>query len=100
MSLSKRVHEQIVFMGKTPGGCKLVLCNLLDHQRDIFQFMQLFTAQAIKECYYKYRKEVDGICSEDDVLVAEAELTGAWERDHLKCALERILMLIEKELKK
>lgn len=99
MTLREQVQKQLQFMGKTPGGCKLTLCNLLDHQRDVFQFMQLFDTRAIDECYYKYRSEIDTICSEDDALVAEAELTGDWERDHLKCALERMLMLIEKELK-
>jgi len=99
MTLKEQVRTQVQFMGKTPGGQKLVLCGLLNDGRDIFQFMQLFSESAIKKFYHENREEVDRLCSEEDEMTAAAELTGAWEQDHLKLAFEKILMVIESEIK-
>jgi len=99
MTLKERVHKQVQFMGKTPGGCQLAIRNLLDHGRDVFQFMQLFDESATKKFYYENREEIDTLCSEEDELTAKAELTGSWEYQHVKLALEKTLMLIEAEMK-
>ncbi len=107
MTLTGQVEKQVQFMGKSPGGCKLLLRSLLDDGRSIFQFMQLFDERAIKEFYYKNREEIDTLCSEEDELTApvvkiepKVELTGSWEYQHAKFALEKILMLIESEIKR
>ncbi len=100
MTLTGQVEKQVQFMGKSPGGCKLLLRNLLDDGRSIFQFMQLFDERAIEECYYKNREEIDILCYEEDELTAKVELTGSWEHQHVKFALEKILILIESEIKR
>lgn len=94
MNLKDKVSKQVTFMGKTPGGCKLVLHNLLDNGRDIFQFMQLFTEKAIEDFYYEHAVEIDEICAEDEEL---GQLAGI--RNGTKLALEKTLMIIEGELK-
>jgi len=95
MNLKERVKAQVTFMGKTPGGCKLVLRSLLDDGRDVSQFMQLFNEKAIEEFYYEHASEIDELCAEDqDVLPEDASMF-----DGTKHALEKTLMLIEHEIK-
>jgi len=93
MNLKDRVGKQVAFVGKTPGGCKLVIHNLLDNGRDIFQFMQLFTKAAIEAFYYEYAIEIDLLCAEDESEAA----TNIFE--YTKLALEKTLMIIEGEIK-
>ena len=82
-------------MGKTPGGCKLVLHNLLDNGRDVFQFMQLFTDAAIEDFYYAYSREIDELCAEDsDMLSGDTNVL-----EGTKLALEKTLVIIEGEIK-
>lgn len=94
MSLKEKVSNQVAFMGKTPGGCKLVLRNLLDDGRDVFQFMQLFNEEAIEEFYYEYAVEIDQLCAEDQEL---GQMLGM--REGTKLALEKTLIIIEGEIK-
>lgn len=93
MNLKESVSKRVTFMGRTPGGCKLVLHNLLDDGRDVFQFMQLFTKASIEAFYYEYVTEIDALCTED----------GGYEeaniQEGVKLALEKTLMLIEGEIK-
>lgn len=93
MNLKEKVSAQVASVGKTPGGCKLVIHNLLDNGRDIFQFMQLFTKEAIEDFYYKYAVEIDLLCAEDESEAA----TDTFE--YTKLALEKTLMVIEGEIK-
>ena len=95
MTLKERVHKQVLFAGGTPGGCKLVLKNLLDNGRDVFQFMQLFGQEAIVQFYYDYQEEISALFREDDGLLVDEGVRG-----YVKLALEKILMLIEGEIKK
>lgn len=94
MNLKERVSNQVAFMGKTPGGCKLVLRNLLDDGRDVFQFMQLFTTADIDKFYDTHEEEIDELCTEDQENYEEAS-----EYESVKLALEKTLMLIEGEIK-
>ena len=94
MNLKESVSKQVTFMGKTPGGCKLVLHNLLDNGRDILQFMQLFNEKAIEAFYHKHASEIDALCAEDEEL---GQMSGV--QNGTKLALEKTLMLIEGELK-
>ena len=94
MTLREQVYKQVLFMGKTPGGCKLVLHNLLDNGRDIFQFMQLFNQEAITNFYYNYQEEIGDLLREDNALLIDAGV-----REYVKLALEKVLMLIEGEIK-
>lgn len=97
MTLREKVQKQVTFMGRTPGGCRLVLHDLLDNGRDVFQFMQLFTEDEVEVFYYIHAKEIDTLCTEDEVegLAAETTIHG-----DTKLALEKILMLIEGDMKK
>lgn len=93
MLLKEQVRNQVLFAGSTPGGCRLTLKNLLDHGRDVFQFMQLFTPLDVEDFYYNHAVEIDQFCADDDVLADNpgmAQLT--------KFALEKVLMLIEGEM--
>lgn len=94
MHLKMAVSKQVKFMGKTPGGCKLVLHNLLDNGQDVFQFMQLFDEAAIAEFYDTHQEEIDKLCIEDQENYEEAS-----EYESVKLALEKTLMLIEGEIK-
>lgn len=94
MNLKERVSAQVTFMGKTPGGCKLVLRSLLDDGRDVFQFMQLFNTKDIDAFYDTYEDEIDMLCVEDQEGYEEAS-----ERDSVKLALEKTLIIIEGEIK-
>lgn len=94
MSLNDVVGNQVAKMGSTPGGCKLLLHDLLDNGRDVFQFMQLFNEKAIESFYYGHAGEIDRLCAE------HAELPeGASIREGTKLALEKVLILIEAEMK-
>lgn len=95
MSLKETVRKQVNFMGRTPGGCKLVIHDLLDNGRDIFQFMQLFNEEAIEDFYYAHAAEIDEICAEDQEALAEE----ASIHNGTKLALEKTLILIEGEIK-
>lgn len=93
-NLKAGVRAQVIFMGRTPGGCRLVIHGLLDEGRDIFHFMQLFDEDAMRTFYKKFKDEIHRICAEDEFMCGCAgwcELT--------KGALERTLMLIEDEIK-
>ena len=94
MNLKERVKAQVTFMGKTPGGCKLVLRSLLDDGRDVFQFMQLFNEADIEGFYYAYAAEIDQFCAEDEEL---GQTLGV--QNGTKLALEKTLILIEGEIK-
>jgi len=94
MHLKIVVSKQVSFMGKTPGGCKLVLHNLLDNGRDVFQFMQLFSDTAVMDFYYEHAVEIDTLCTED----GEAP-EGINIREGTKLALEKTLIIIEGEIK-
>jgi len=94
MDLKESVSKQVTFMGKTPGGCKLVLRSLLDDGRDILQFMQLFTDADIATFYDTHQEEIDVLCIEDQENYEEAS-----EYESVKLALEKTLMLIEGEIK-
>lgn len=94
MNLKERVSAQVTFMGKTPGGCKLVLRSLLDDGRDVFQFMQLFNEKDIELFYCKHVAEIDELCAEDEEL---GQLLGV--RNGTKLALEKTLIIIEGEIK-
>lgn len=96
MTLKERVHEQVLFAGKTPGGCKLALHNLLDNGRDVFQFMQLFNKEDIEGFYYAYAQEIDELCAGDVDMLSGEEISM---REGTKHALEKTLMLIEGEIK-
>lgn len=95
MTLKEQVHKQVLFAGGTPGGCKLTLKNLLDHGRDVFQFMQLFTPLDIEDFYYRNAVEIDRLCIDDtDGLMVDPNMQTL-----TKLALEKVLMLIEGEMK-
>lgn len=94
MNLKETVNSQVLFMGRTPGGCKLAIHNLLDNGRDIFQFMQLFNEEAIEEFYYDHAGDIDKLLEDDNIAI---ELLSM--HDGTKLALEKTLMLIEQELK-
>jgi len=94
MTLKETINNQLIFAGRTPGGCCLVLKNLLDCGRDIHQFMQLFTAPDIEAFYQLHQDEIDDLCSEDEELMTDASVYG-----YTKLALEKTLMLIEAEMK-
>lgn len=95
MTLKEHVHKQVLFAGGTPGGCKLLLKNLLDHGRDVFQFMQLFTPLDIEDFYYNHAVEIDRLCADDEGPTANARM-----QELTKLALEKTLMIIEGEIKK
>jgi len=95
MNLKERVSNQVAFIGKTPGGCKLVLRNLLDDGRDVFQFMQLFSQEAIVGFYRTHQEEIGELCREEEELTIDARSV----RGYVKLALEKTLMLIEGEIK-
>ena len=94
MDLKEAVSNQVAFTGGSPGGCKLVLRNLLDDGRDVFQFMQLFTQDAIVEFYHTHQEAIRKFCSEEDELVTDASVRG-----YVKLALEKVLIIIEGEIK-
>lgn len=94
MTLREQVHKQVLLMGRTPGGCKLTLHNLLDNGRDVFQFMQLFKQEDIVQFYYNYQEEIGTLCTEEDELVTDPSVRG-----YVKLALEKTLILIEGEIK-
>lgn len=95
MNLKESVSKQVAFSGRTPGGCKLVLKNLLDHGQDVFQFMQLFNEIDINNFYFAHAKEIDEICAADqEALPEEASI-----REGTKLALEKTLIIIEDEIK-
>lgn len=94
MTLREQVDKQVLLRGNTPGGCKLVLHNLLDNGRDIFQFMQLFNGRDIDEFYDAHEDEIDKLCTDDQEDYEEAN-----EYDSVRLALEKTLMLIEGEIK-
>jgi len=94
MDLKMVVNERVTFMGRTPGGCKLALHNLLDNSRDVFQFMQLFNDADIATFYDAHQEEIDALCIEDQEDYEEAS-----EYESVKLALEKTLMLIEGEIK-
>lgn len=95
MDLKETVNKQVTFMGKTPGGCKLVIHDLLDNGRDIFQFMQLFDEAAIEKFYYTHAVDIDELCATDnDMLPEEVSMC-----EGTKHALEKTLMIIEGEIK-
>lgn len=95
MNLKESVSNQVAFNGGTPGGCKLLLTNLLDHGRDVFQFMQLFSPHTIDEFYYTHAVEIDAICAEDEEILPEDASMLAMT----KLALEKTLIIIEGEIK-
>lgn len=94
MSLKDVVGNQVAKMGRTPGGCKLLLRGLLDGGRDVFQFMQLFNKVDIGRFYYCHQIEIDELCAEDEEL---GQLAGT--QNGTKLALEKTLMLVEAEIK-
>lgn len=94
MVLKEQVHKQVLFAGGTPGGCKLTLKNLLDHGRDVLQFMQLFTPEDVEDFYYKNATEIDRLCLDDD----DEDTASASIQVFTKTALEKILMTIEGEM--
>lgn len=94
MDLKEAVSNQVAFTGRSPGGCKLILRNLLDDGRDIFQFMQLFKQEDIVEFYHTHREAICKFCSEEDELVVDASVRG-----YVKLALEKVLIVIEGEIK-
>lgn len=94
MNLKESVSKQLAFSGRTPGGCKLVIHNLLDNGQNIFQFMQLFNEKDIEAFYHEHAEEIDEICAEDQEL---GQMLGICEGT--KIALERTLMLIEVDVK-
>lgn len=88
------VRKQVVFTGRTPGGCRLILRSILNDGRDVFQFMQLFRNDDVDKFFRRYAVEINNICTADGFLADDVnwcELT--------KAALERVLMLIEVEMK-
>lgn len=94
MTLRERVHKQVLFVGRTPGGCKLVLHDLLDNGRDILQFMQLFKQEDVVQFYYNHQEAIGALCAEEEELVVDASVQG-----YVKLALEKTLILIEGEIK-
>ncbi|GAG33108.1 unnamed protein product, partial [marine sediment metagenome] len=60
------------------------------------QFMQLFDSSAIVAFYHEYGTEIEKLCAEDQETL---EIEGSME-ECTKHALEKVLMLIEGELKK
>ena len=95
MDLKETVRNQVAFVGKTPGGCKLALRSLLDDGRDVLQFMQLFTQEAIKDFAFTHADEIATICAEDEEILP----SGASMQAMTKLALEKTLILIEGEIK-
>ena len=93
MTLLETVHERVLFNGRTPGGCQLVLNNLLDCGRDVFQFMRLFSVTDVNKFYFSHQEEIDNLCNEDEEL-----LDGLYNPSYTKLALEKCLMLIEQEI--
>lgn len=94
MNLLEEVRERVLFNGRTPGGCQLVLNNLLDYNRDVFQFIQLFTARDINMFYLKHQVEIDELGEEDQELLTEPPGVQTW----VKLALEKCLMQVETEI--
>lgn len=95
MNLKESVSNQVAFSGRTPGGCKLVLHDLLDNGRDVFQFMQLFNEQDIKNFAFRHTEEITTLCAEDDEILP----AGASLKAMTKLALEKTLIIIEGEIK-
>jgi len=95
MDLKEAVSNQVAFTGGSPGGCKLVLRNLLDDGRDVFQFMQLFTQEAIKAFAFTHAEEIATICAEDEEILP----SGASMQAMTKLALEKTLIIVEGEIK-
>lgn len=95
MTLRETVRKQVDFVGKTPGGRKLILHHLLDAGRDVFQFMQLFDQAAIIAFYYQHAGAIDELCTEDQEMLP----AGAGMQECTKFALEKTLILIEGEIK-
>lgn len=93
MILQDVVRAQVLFHGKTPGGCQLTLNYLLNQGHDVFQFMRLFTARDVNRFFLKYEEEINALCDEDAELLTTA-CPGEW----VKVALEKCLMLIEQEI--
>ena len=98
MNLKESVSNQVAFSGGTPGGCKLLLKNLLDHGRDVFQFMQLFNEKAIQTFYYEHFGDIDLLVAEDEgdegFVAAHADMVAG-----VKLALEKTLIIVEGEIK-
>lgn len=102
MKLKEQVGNQVAFVGKSPGGCKLVLKDLLDGGRDVLQFMQLFSEQTIEHFYAEHQEEIQGLYAENPELLdgtISDERVGTGLRATTRLALEKTLIVIENELK-
>lgn len=93
MHLKKIVSERLTARGRTHAGCEQVLHHLLDEGQDVCEFMQLFNEANINAFYLTYDDEIDALCGEDEF----PEQMGA--REWVTSALQKILMLIEEEMK-
>lgn len=92
MDLKTKVLERLRTVGSTVGSQKLALQYVLDNQRDIFQFMQLWSETDILCFYGEHCQEVEIRCAEQEMFMDSAP------RDKLKFALEQILMEVEETL--
>ncbi|KKN52386.1 hypothetical protein LCGC14_0613030 [marine sediment metagenome] len=94
MTLLEAVRKRVNLNGHTMGGRLLAIKNILDHSRDVFQFMQLFNEADIGMFYESYGGEINKMYIEEVELVENNSLRAV-----TKLALEKTLMLIEVELK-